>query len=93
MKKKALEIKETSRRGPFKFRECGIPVGAELTYVDDSSIKVIVLDDRHILYGNETTSVSALARRLKGFNHPVQGTLWFKYNGEILNDLRDRLGK
>ena len=45
------------------------------------------------LYGNETTSVSALAQRLKGFTHPVQGTLWFRYNGEILNELRDRLGK
>ena len=91
--KTAKEIKETARRGPFKFGECGIPVGSELTFVDDSSIKVKVLDDRHILYGNETTSVSALAQRLKGFSHPVQGTLWFRYNGEILNDLRDRLGK
>ncbi len=68
-------------------------MGAELTFVDDPSIKVKVLDDRHILYGNETTSVSALAQRLKGFTHPVQGTLWFKYNGEVLNNLRERLGK
>lgn len=27
----------------------------------------------------------------KGFTHPVQGTLWFKYNGEILADMRVRL--
>lgn len=32
-------------------------------------------------------------QRIKGFDHPVQGTLWFKYNGEILADLRERLGK
>ena len=91
--KMAQEVKETARRGPFRFGECGIPVGAELTYVDNPSIKVKVVDDRHIQYGSETTSLSALARDLKGFDHPVQGTLWFKYNGEILNDLRDRLGK
>ena len=24
-------------------------------------------------------------------DHPVQGTLWFTYNGERLSDLRDRL--
>ena len=52
-----------------------------------------VVDDRHIQYGNETTSLSALAQRLKGFDHAIQGTLWFKYNGEILNDIRERLGK
>lgn len=89
----AAEIKETARRGPFRFGECGIPVGAELVFVDDPRITVKVVDDRHIQYGNETTSLSALAQRLKGFNHPIQGTLWFKYNGEILNDLRNRLGK
>ena len=82
-----------ARRGPFNFSVCEIPVGADLVYVDDPNVKVKVLDDRHIEYQGETTSLSGLAQRLKGFNHPVQGTLWFKYNGEILADLRDRLGK
>lgn len=91
--KVAEENQQTARRGPFRFGECGIPNGAELTFVDDPSVKVTVVDDRHIQYGKETTSLSALAQRLKGYNHPVQGTLWFKYNGEILNDLRDQLGK
>lgn len=91
--KTANEIKETVRRGPFNFTECGIPFGSELEFVDDSRIKVSVVDDRHIKYNNEITSLSALAQRLKGYNHPVQGTLWFRYNSEILSDLRDRLGK
>ena len=54
---------------------------------------ITVLDDRHILYKGQTTSLSALARELKHFDHPVQGTLWFKYKGEVLNDLRLRLEK
>ena len=41
----------------------------------------------------ETTSLSALAQKIKGFDHPVQGTVWFTYNGERLSDLRDRLEK
>ena len=89
----AQDIKEAARRGPFNFGECGIPVGAELVYADDPSVIVKVLDDRHIEYEGETTSLSALTQRLKGFNHPVQGTLWFKYQGETLAALRDRLGK
>ncbi len=89
----AEEIKEAARRGPFRFGECGIPVGAELVFVDDPSVRVQVLDDRHIKYGSETTSLSALARRLKKYDHPVQGTLYFSYKGELLTALRERLEK
>ena len=91
--KTAQEIKETARKGPFKFSDCGIPFGSELVFIDDPNVKVEVLDDRHIKYNGETTSMSALAQRLKGFNHPVQGPLCFSYNGEKLSDLRNRLGK
>ena len=87
----AEEVRKESKRGPFRFSECGIPVGSKLLFIEDSSIVATVVDDRHIKYNNETTSLSALAQRLKGFNHPVQGTLWFTYNGERLTDLRDRL--
>ena len=83
--------RETVRRGPFRFSQCHIPVGSEIVFVEDPSIRPIVVDDRHIEYNGETTSVSALAQLLKGFNHPVQGTLWFTYQGERLTDLRDRL--
>jgi hypothetical protein len=89
----ANEIKEISRRGPLRFSEIGIPFGATLTFVDNPNITVTVVDDRHILYNGETTSLSALARRLKGLEHQIQGTIWFKYNGEILNDIRNRLDK
>ena len=87
----ADEVKEIARRGPFRFSECGIPFGSEIEFIDDPNIKPVVIDDRHIEYQGETTSVSALARKLKGFDHAVQGTLWFKYKGEVLSELRDRL--
>ena len=87
----AEEIRDNARRGHFTFSEIGIPFGSELTFVDDETIQVIVVDDRHIEYDGETTSVSALAQRLKGFDHPVQGTLWFKYNGKRLIDIRDEM--
>lgn len=87
----ANEVRETARRGPFRFSECGIPVGSEIEFIEDAAIKAVVVDDRHIEYEGETTSVSALAQKLKGFEHPVQGTLWFTYQGERLTDLRERL--
>ena len=38
----ANEIRETARRGPFRFSDCGIGVGSELTFIEDESIKVIL---------------------------------------------------
>ena len=87
------EVKETERRGPFRFSECGIMPGCEIVYIEDPNVRPIVVDDRHIEYQGEITSVSALAQKLKGFDHHIRGTLWFTYHGEIINDIRMRMEK
>lgn len=87
----AEEVRVNNKRGPFRFDACGIPAGSEIVFLEDESITAKVIDDRHIEYNGETTSVSALAQRLKGFNHPVQGPLWFTYRGEKLADIRNRI--
>ncbi|NPD30989.1 hypothetical protein HLV37_03785 [Eggerthellaceae bacterium zg-1084] len=76
----AAEVKETVRRPPFRFSEVGIPFGNVVRFVED---------DRHIRCNSEVTSLSRLPQDLKGFDHPVQGTLWFAYEGKILNDIRN----
>lgn len=87
----AEEVRETVRRGPFRFSAVGIPAGATISFVEDPAITATVVDDRHIEYNGITTSLSALAQQLKGFDHAVQGTLWFTYQGEILDHLRKRI--
>jgi len=87
----AEEVRE--RRKQFRFTKNGIPAGSEIEFIDDPTIKAIVMDDRKIQYQGEITSLSALARKLKGCNHPLQGTLFFSYKGEILDDIRKRLEK
>lgn len=87
----AQEVRESARRGPFRFSQVGIPFGSEIVFIDDPTVKPTVVDDRHIEYNGETTSVSALAQKLKGFDHPVQGTLWFTYGGKKLSDLREEI--
>lgn len=87
----ANDVKENARRGPFRFSEVGIKVGEKIVYIEDTSIQPIVVDDRHIEWNNQTTSLSALAQQLKNFNHAVQGTLWFTYKGVKLTDLRDQM--
>ena len=89
----AAEINESPRRSVFRFSENGIPVGSILTFIEDESIKPVVVDDRRIEYNGITTSMSALAQQLKGYDHPVQGTLYFTYNGVKLTDLRENAEK
>jgi hypothetical protein len=89
----ANDVKENARRGPFRFSEVGIKIGEKIVYIEDASIQPVVVDDRHIEWNNQTTSLSALAQQLKGFTHPVQGTLWFTYNGVKLTEHRDKIEK
>lgn len=89
----AEEVKEAAKRGPFRFSMCNIQPGERIVYIEDETITPIVIDDRRIEWNGETTSLSALAQQLKGFTHAVQGTLWFSYNGVVLNDLRNAMEK
>ena len=87
--KLAKEISENAKRPPFNFYERGIPQGSEICFLEDPSITAIVVDERHIKYKDVVTSVSALAKELKHFDHPVQGTLWFTFKGKKLTDIRN----
>lgn len=86
-------IDDTSRRGPFNFKECGIKPGSKIRYTKDKSIEAIVVDERRVQYKDETMSVSALAKLLMNITHSIQGTKYFEYEGENLDELRTRLGK
>ena len=87
----AAEVAKESRRGPFRFSKYGIPQNAELVFINDASVVVKVIDDRHIAYKGVTTSLSALAQQLLEYDYQVQGTAYFSYQGEKLTDLRERM--
>lgn len=46
----AEEVRETVRRGPFRFSTVGIPAGATIVFVENPAITATVVDDRHIEY-------------------------------------------
>ena len=87
----AQEDQEEVRRGPFRFSAVEIPVGSKIQFVDDPSIEAKVVDDRHIEYNGETTSLSALARELKDLPRTPAGPLFFTYEGETLAARRNRM--
>lgn len=80
-----------TRRAVFNFKMANIPVGAELTYINDENIKAKVVDKRLIELNGETTSPSASAQKLLGSAYQVQGTIYWMYKGETLDERRRRM--
>ena len=94
----AKEIVEErkARAVPFSFSLCNIPIGATLqfwkTATQETDIVCTVIDNKRVEYEGTAYSLSALAAKLSNVTYAVHGPCYFKYNGEWLNDIRDRLG-
>lgn len=92
--KEEKEDIETDRRvklEAFKFSMCNIHEGEELEFIGDESKKCYVKDDKTVVFDGEEYSLTALAKKLGNINYPIAGTHFFKYKGEILNELRNRI--
>ena len=81
--KQRAEIK--SKKPAINFAKCNIPVGAELVFIEDPTVKVIVESERKVSYNNEITSLSAVAGGIKGYS--VSGPQFFSYNGKLVCDI------
>jgi len=80
--------KQVVRRPPVNFSKCGIPVGAELIFIEDPTVVAKVVGDRKVEYNGEITSLSAISDRIKGYATP--GPSYFTYNGEKVSDIAAR---
>jgi len=88
------QLKNIVRKKRFPFKECGIPVGAEIVFTRDPNKKAYVLPDGRVKFNEEIYSLSALAKKLLqelGYNwKAVSGPSFFTYNGDILTDIREQ---
>jgi hypothetical protein len=87
----ALNQARTEMRSKFNFKMVNIPIGAELTFSRDESIKAKVIDNKSIEFNNKTTSLSASASKILGYDYGVQGTAYWMFDGETLDDRRKRI--
>lgn len=78
------------KRPAINFKKCGIPVGAELVFIDDDSVRVAVVDaeKNKVKYNGETTSLSPLAEKLRNVS-AIQGASVFTYNGKKITDIAE----
>ncbi len=74
----------------FKFSSVGIPVGAEVDWADDTSIKCKVVSDRRVEYEGSEYALSKLTATLKGWNvdYAQVGPYWL-YDGKTLDEWRE----
>lgn len=87
--KEVAEVKE--RRSRFHFAQYGIPVGSKLTFTRDSNIVAEVVENDKIKINGKVNSLSSFAMELLGYSRRPQGTLYFEYEDEILDDRRKRM--
>jgi hypothetical protein len=79
-----------TKRAVFNFKMVDIPVGAELIFSRDENIKAKVVDNRSIDFNGEITSLSNSAQKILGYNYGIQGTAYWTYEGETLDERRKR---
>lgn len=94
----AQEINEQhqERMAPFTFALCGIAVGEQIEFCcrgnEYSGTLCTVVDDKHVEYAGDQWSMTALAKHFLGAKWAMAGPKYFKYKGEWLNSIRQRLG-
>jgi hypothetical protein len=75
----------------FNFEMVKIPIGATLTLARNKDVTCTVIDKRWVNYNGEETSLTAAAQKALGINRPLQGPLYWEYEGELLTDRRKRM--
>ena len=75
----------------FSFSELGIMPGSILTWFNNEQITCKVIDDENVEYKGEKRSISGIACEILGYH--VSGTIYFKFNGKTINQIRKDLNK
>ena len=78
------------QRPAINFQKCGIPVGAELVFIDDASVRATVVDaeKNKVEYNGKITSLSPLAEKLRNVS-AIQGASVFTYNGKKITEIAE----
>lgn len=86
------EIEEKKNvRSRFDFKTYEIPVGSEIYFSRDESVKAKVLPNNVIELNGAETSLSKSAKELLGYKKPVAGTLYWMFEEETLDERRRRI--
>ena len=79
------------RKRQFRFSMIGLKPGDMIQFKNDQSQSFKILNDKEVEFEGKPYSLTALAMKLAGKALGVQGTLYFTYNGEVLDKIRKRM--
>lgn len=89
----SVQSEKAPKKDNLKFSMINIPIGSTLVFVRDTSITCTTINDiNQVEYNGGIYTISGLAKILLNAKNRVQGGLYFMYNGEVLTDIRNRLG-
>jgi hypothetical protein len=82
-------------RTRLRHENLGIPIGSTLTFSEDDNVTCTTVENGKVCFDGNNMSLYAsalLVKNSRGFNWTsVQGGNYWKYNGETLVEMRDRL--
>ena len=82
-----------------KFSKLQIPLGATLQFIKNNEITCSVASDTEVKYNGKVSSISVAATEIlrnqynQSMTNRVNGFAYFKYNGEIISSIRNRMEK
>ncbi len=80
------------RRGRITFNQLKVPIGTELYFIKDDTVKCKTTNNRNTVeFKNDERTLSNLASELLGYN--ANGYRYFLFDGESLSDRRIRMDK
>jgi len=88
---KTAQEKAKTKRPALHFLTMGLKEGDVLVYKNDPSIKVTVLDEKHVIYKGEPTTLTPITSELLGKTYSVQPTpFWMvEETGRNLTEIYD----
>lgn len=84
---KESQEKFRKRRPTLNFKEMGIVPGTVLSYINDPTIEVTVVDERRVKYQNEVVYLTPITTQLLGKEKDVQPSPYWNINGKNLKDI------
>lgn len=83
--------KARKRRESFNFKMVDIFPGSELSFTRNPEIVCSVVDRKSVIFLGEKMSVSKAAQKALDVKWPAQGTLYWEFEGETLDERRRRI--
>ena len=81
-------VKQAKKKRPnINYIEMGLEKGTVLTFANDSTIEVVIVSDKKVLYNEEEVSLTRVTKELLELDYAVQPTKYWLVNGKNLRDI------